>query len=502
MISEECRSRIRRLFYAEHWKIGTISAELGVHRDAVALAVCSDRFVNRCRVVPSALDPYKSFIVETLEKHPRLRATRIHAMVAARGYPGSVVQLRKFVRQVRPAGQREAFFRLSTLPGEQGQVDWASFGAIRIGNATRKLSCFVMVLSWSRGMFARFYLDQTLESFVRGHVQGFSSLGGVPRSILYDNLKSAVLERVGDHIRYHPRLLELAGHYHFAPRPCAPYRGNEKGKVERAIQYLRHSFFEARRFDSIEDLNAQLEAWIESVAHARPVPGDPERRLVRDALEEERDRLLPLPAHPFETEIVKAAASGKTPYIRFDQNDYSIPPALVRKPLSLVASESVVRILDGDREVARHARSYDRAMRVEDRVHLDALGQQKRHARELRGRDLLRQECPHADAFIGALALNGAHLGSTTTRLLALLDRFGRDALDAAIVEAHARGALSAESVEHILDQARRARGILPPIEVVLPNDPRVRGLRVKPHSLNGYDTLMGRERPEPRNDD
>src|SRR5262249_6642773 len=152
----------------------------------------------------------------------------------------------------------------------------------------------------------------------------------------------------------------LAGHYHFAPRPCAPYRGNEKGKVERTIQYLRHSFFAARRFTSLVDLNRQLAAWIEEVAHARVVPGDPEQRLVRVALVEERAVLLPLPAHPFESDLVVPIASGKQPYLRFDGNTYSIPHALVRKPLTLVASEREVRVLDGTVEVARHARSYER----------------------------------------------------------------------------------------------------------------------------------------------
>jgi transposase len=497
MICEEQRARIRRLYYAEHWKVGTIAAELGVHHETVTNAINRDRFANRGGVAPSTLDPYKAFIVETLEQHPRLRATRLHQMVAARGYQGSVIQVRRYVRTVRPVGKREAYLRLSTLPGEQAQVDWASFGTIEIGRAKRKLSCFVMVLSWSRGMFARFYLDQTLESFVRGHVQGFEALGGVPRSILYDNLKSAVLERVGDHIRFHPRMLELAGHYHFAPRPCAPRRGNEKGKVERAIQYLRHSFFAARRFRTVEDLNAQLSEWIERTAHARPVPGDPERRLIHDALGEERPLLLPLPVHPFPSELLRPAASGKTPYIRFDLNDYSIPHELVQKPLTLVASESTVRLLDGGKEVARHVRCYDRGQRIEHAAHIDALAEEKRRAHELRGRDRLRQACPHADAFIGALALQGGHLGATTTRLLGLLDRFGAGALDAAIAEAHGRGALSAQSVAHILDQARRAEGAPPPLAVILPDDPRVRGLRVTPHSLASYDSLIKRERHE-----
>ena len=493
MISDELHARIRRLYYAEHWKVGTIAAEVGVHHETVQSAIGTDRFVSRGRVTSSMLDPYKPFIAETLEKHPKLRATRLYQMIQGRGYEGSVVQLRKYVRKVRPAGKREAYLRLSTLPGEQAQVDWASFGTIKIGRAKRRVSCFVLVLSWSRGMFARFYLDQTMESFLVGHVQGFTCLGGVPRGVLYDNLKSAVLERQGDHIRFHPRLLELAGHYHFAPRPCAPARGNEKGKVERTIQYIRHSFFEARRFSSLEDLNAQLDTWIRDVAHARPVPGDPDRRPVRLALEEERARLLPLPEHPFPSELVQPIASGKTPYIRFDLNDYSIPHGLVKKPLTLVASNTVVRILDGTEEVARHARSYDRGQVIEERSHIDALAEQKRHAHELRGRDRLRQSCPHADAFIEALALRGSPLGRTTTRLIVLLDRVGALDLDKAIAEAYSRGALSAQSVAHILEQERRARGAPPPLEHVLPDDPRVRDLRVEPHRLADYDTLAHR---------
>jgi transposase len=132
-------------------------------------------------------------------------------MVRDRGYPGSAVQVRRYVRTVRPSARTEAYLRLETLPGEQAQVDWGNFGALQIGRARRQLSCFVLVLSWSRGMYARFALDQALESFLHAHVEAFTTLGGTPRTILYDNLKSVVLERVGDHIRFHPRMLELAG---------------------------------------------------------------------------------------------------------------------------------------------------------------------------------------------------------------------------------------------------------------------------------------------------
>jgi transposase len=491
LISAEQHARIRRLFYAEHWKIGTIASELGVHPDTVRRAIESERFNRSSPAVrASQLDPYKAFLGEVLERHPRLRSTRLFEMIRQRGYAGSVVHLRRYVRTIRPGPQKEGYLRLRPMVGEEAQVDWGNFGKIRIGHAERTLSCFVLVLSWSRALYARFALDQSMESFLRGHVEAFHALGGVARSVLYDNLKSVVLERIGDHIRFHPRILDLAGHYHFAPKPCAVARGNEKGRVERTIGYLRSSFFAARSFSSVADLNAQLAAWIEATAHERKVPGDPSGKRVTEALEEERPFLLPLPAHDFECDLVRPVASGKTPYVRFDGNDYSIPHAEIRKVLTLVASETLVRILDDSREIARHARSWDRSLTFEDPAHLAALAREKRRAHEHRGRDRLRMRCPHADAFLEALALRGEQMGGHTARLLKLLDRYGSADLDAALAEALARGAISAASVAHLLDQRARLRGQLPPLDVVLPDDPRVRDLRVEPHSLASYDQL------------
>ncbi|MGH8697542.1 MAG: Mu transposase domain-containing protein, partial [Burkholderiales bacterium] len=275
----------------------------------------------------------------------------------------------------------------------------------------------------------------------------------------------------------------------------------EKGKVERMIQYLRHSFFAARRFNSLDDLNGQLARWIRDVAHTRARPGHQRDRLVRDALVEEQLRLLPLPEHPFACDLVRSVVSGKTPYIRFDGNDYSIPHTLVRRPLTLLASETLVRLLDGGTEVARHARRYDRGQRIEAPAHLAALAREKRHAHDLRGRDRLRATCAYADALLDALARRGEPLAPHTTRLLRLLDQYGAAALDWALNEALARGAVSAPSVAHLLDQRARARRQPPPLAVVLPADPRVRDLRVTPHPLTAYDALLAAP-PEPPTDE
>jgi hypothetical protein len=200
---------------------------------------------------------------------------------------------------------------------------------------------------------------------------------------------------------------------------------------------------------------------------------------------------VPLPAHAFACDLLRAVRSGKTPYIRFDGNDYSIPHTRVRQPLTLVASEHTVRLLDGATELARHARSYDRGQRVEDDTHLAGLVAAKRHAHDLRGRDRLRAACPQAEAFLAALVARGQPLARETTRLLRLLDQVGPAALQAALAEVLARGAISAASVAHVLEQRRRAHRQPPLLDLVLPADPRVRDLRVTPHALSAYDALL-----------
>ena len=482
-------TEIRRLFFAEHWRVGTIAAQLDLHPDTVRRALATERFVRPGVARPHALDPYLPFLQATLQQYPRLRATRLFEMVRSRGYPGSVVSLRRAVRALRPAPATAAYLRLNLLAGEQAQADWGSFGTVTIGRATRRLSAFVLVLSWSRALHAVFTLDQSLESFLRGHVEAFTALGGCPRAIAYDNLKSAVLERQGDAIRFHPRLLELCGHYHFVPRPCAVGAAWEKGRVERAIRYLRDAFFAARPFRDVEDLNRQFVTWRDTVAHARQVPGDPPRT-VADALAEEQVRLLPLPAHPFPTALVKVVRSGKTPYIRFDRNWYSIPYPLVQQPLTLVADAETVRLCDETETVAEHLRCYDADFTVEAREHLAGLVAAKRRASGLTRRDRLRQAVPAVNELLERLAVRGEPLGLHVTRLLRLLDEYGAAELAAAVAIALTRDAPGAGGIAHLLEQRRRARGQRPAVPVVLPADPRVRDLDVTPHALERYDDL------------
>jgi transposase len=329
VIDLETVTQIRHLHHAEHWLVGTIAAELGLHHETVESAL-AEQPPAQPALRPSRFDPYVGFARETLEKHPRLRATRLWQMLCERGCSLGVRQVRAKVAELRPT-PREAFLRRRTFPAEEAQVDWASFGHITIGAARRALSAFVLTLTYSRWIFLRFFLDQSLENFLRGHVSAFGDLQGVPRHLLYDNLRSAVTQRHGEAVRFNLRLLELASHYHFSPRACRPARGNEKGAVERSVRYIRDSFFAARSFTTLDDLNRQALLWRDEVAAHRRWPGD-DRQTVTEAFREEAARLLSLPAHPFETDLVIPVRSQKTIYIRFDLNDYSIPPAVSDGP--------------------------------------------------------------------------------------------------------------------------------------------------------------------------
>jgi transposase len=209
--------------------------------------------------------------------------------------------------------------RVRTLPGEQGQVDWAHFGKIKIGNAERRLLGFVMVLSWSRMIFVQFYLGDAMPNFLCGHTDAFNCWKHVPRRILYDNLKSAVIERRGDAIRFNETLLELAKHYRFEPVPVNVARGNEKGRVERAISFIRTSFFAAREYKDLDDLNRQALEWCHGLAADRRCAED-RSMTVAQAFEIEKSNLLRVPDNPLPVYERDSVRVGKTPYIRFDRN--------------------------------------------------------------------------------------------------------------------------------------------------------------------------------------
>jgi hypothetical protein len=368
-------------------------------------------------------------------------------------------------------------------------VDWGHFGHLEIGRARRALMGFVMVLSWSRMIYVQFFLGAHMENFLRGHVGAFNAWGGLSRVVLYDNLKSAVLERQGQAIRFNPVLLEFAGYHHYEPRPVAVARGNEKGRVERAIRYIRDAFFAGRTFSGIDDLNAQARVWMDEVAADRRCPEDPSLT-VREAFAQERKHLLALPDNPYRTDEQVAVKIGKTPYARFDLNDYSVPHSCVQRTLTVVADLKQVRILNGQELVATHIRSFDKGAQIENPNHIAALAEHKRHASQHRNTDRLHQAVPQSRELLGLAAERGEPIGRIASTLLNLLDRYGITELQAAVADALQRGVPHPNAVRHALERRREARDLPPPVEIVLPLHVQSRDTQIRPHNLDTYDQI------------
>jgi len=349
----------------------------------------------------------------------------------------------------------------------------------------------------SRQIFLRFFLDARMENFLRGHLGAFAAWNGIPRIVLYDNLRSAVLERHGDAIRFNPALLDFAAHYRYEPRPVAVARGNEKGRVERAIRFVRDAFFAARTFKDIDDLNAQADAWCRGQAADRRCPED-HTRSVAEVFAEEVPQLLKQPDNPYAVVECVVVKAGKTPYVRFDLNDYSVPHSYVRRTLTVLADTDRLRIVDGQAIVASHPRSFDKGQQIEDPAHVQALVRWKRRARRHRATDRLAQAAPSSQTLLVRAAERGANLGSITVTLVQLLERYGASQLDAAIVEALERDVPHPNAVRLALERRRDDRQQAPPVALTLPAHVRARDKTVQPHSLETYDQLkkVGHEKP------
>jgi transposase len=285
--------------HRQGFSIRAISARLGIARNTVRAALRREGPPVRApRALPSKLDPYKDYLLARLADYPELSAAALLDEIRALGYEGGASILKEFTYPYRQR-RKEPVVRFETPPGRQAQADWSGLGRHLLGDAARTPQLFVMVLGFSRTLYAEAVWRADLPTFLACHARAFAYFGGVPAEVLYDNAKMVVLERTADGPRYNPGLLDFAGRYGFAPRLCRPYRARTKGKVERSIGYLKDRFFVGRTFTGLEDLNCQLLGWLDAVANRREHATTGERPCERLA----REQLSPLPVVPWATEL-------------------------------------------------------------------------------------------------------------------------------------------------------------------------------------------------------
>ncbi len=485
-VSARIEADIARLHYVEHFKVGTIASQLAVHCDVVkrVLGLAAEPQTER-KVRSPTLAPYADFIAETLRQYPRLCSTRLYDMLCERDYHGSPRTVRRYVQSVRPRPAAEVFLRTQVLPAEQAQVDWGYVGKLPVPGGSRALWVFVMVLAYSRALWAELVLDLSIHSLRRSLVRAALHFGGCTRQWLFDNPKTVVLQRHQDQAQFHPQLLQLCGALLVQPKLCTVRSPWQKGRVERAVRYLRDRFFAGRTIHCLETGNEQLRDFLAQIPPQRPHPVFADRT-VAQVLAEEQPLLLPLRDPLPGTEQVKPVSVDKTAFVRFDRNLYSVPPAFAHKSLTLCASDTQVRLLDADTQVASFNRQYGINQILENPHHREELLRLKAQGRAPKGRDRLQQSVPGIDELFVQWLLQGKNVGSLTLRTLKLLDLYGDTILQAAVSEALARDTCDLGALALLCETKRRA--LSRPVPIDLPLGAHVPEHDVIPHPLENYD--------------
>jgi transposase len=300
-------------------------------------------------------EPFEAYLRQRIAAYPGLTASRLLREIREHGYTGGYTAVTDFLREVRPSPTPPFEVRFETPAGEQAQVDFAHFEVIFTDepSAMRIVWLFSMVLGYSRLIWARFVAHQDLQTVLRCHMAGFAALGGVPRQILYDRMKTAVIgEDDQAHIVYNRALIDFAGHYGFHPKACRPYRAKTKGKVERPFRYIREDFFLARGFRNLDDLNAQLAHWLGTVANPRVHATT--QRGVNEAFAEEKLVLQPLPLVPFRAVLKLERRVSHEGMVSVGGNLYSVPDATRKRVVEVHSLADEIRIYEADRLIAVH----------------------------------------------------------------------------------------------------------------------------------------------------
>jgi transposase len=457
---------------------------LGLHPQTVSKWIKRPRYEAR-QAPPrvSQLDAFKPLIVRWLDAHP-YSAQQIFQRLREAGYGGGLTIVRDYVAKIRPP-PREAFLKLSFAPGECAQVDWGEYGSIGIGSTRRRLSFFVMVLCYSRLMYVEFTVSQTMEHFLACHEHAFSAMHGVPAKVMVDNLKLAVLRRlVGEAPVFNPRYLDFAAHYGFDIIACNVGRGNEKGRVENGVGYVKKNFLNGLELSQFSAIHAGAQIWLDSVANVR-IHGETRKPPI-ELFEAERAQMKPLNRLPYDTSRSVLTRASSQFRVALDTNHYSVPAKYASRRLTVKAFADRVCIYHDNELIARHPRSYDRHQDIEDPDHPKELLNQRRNAREQRLLMRFFALCPAARTYYEGLAQRRLNARHHVRKIVALAEIYGEHAVGRAIMDGLEFHAFSCEYITNILEM--RSRKLPEPGALQLTRNQDLLDLEIAPPDLSAYE--------------
>ncbi|MHC4736420.1 MAG: IS21 family transposase [Planctomycetota bacterium] len=491
MISVPEWAEIRRLHKVEKLSKRAIAQRLGIHRNTVTRALESDEPPEYQREpCGSILDPYKPKIHALLAENPKLSSVRILEIIQGEHYAGKLSILRDFVREVRPLYKPQpVYIRMEYHPAEYAQVDWGEMpDPVLWQGHWCTVNAFVMVLCYSRLLYVEFSLTTKLPDFLRCHQNALHFFGAVPKCCVYDNLSSVVKRRRGTDITLNETFQHFAGYYCFRVHPCWPGAANQKGAVERPIDYVLGNFWAGRYFADFDDLARQCTTWLNETANVRV------HRITRqrpvDRFEEERSHLFPLPAESFDTDWVLYPKMSKDCVVRVDTNDYSVPWQVaqkhLRQPVEVRVDGQWVRILDDGKEAARHPRCYARHQQIIDRAHYDGLWQSRAAAAfATLERGFLEAYGDVGRHFYTGLGRKTERLKAAMEAILRLERQYSHEDIVAALETAVQHGYFDAAAVQYLLRTGRA-------VSAHQPVTPTCIDVPVEERALDTYDHLYG----------
>jgi transposase len=314
----------------------------------------------------SKLDPYKPAIDEWLEEAP-YSAARILDKVQEMGSDSKYTIVKQYVSSKKGELNQKATLRFETMPGLQGQVDWANFENYKVieSGEEKKLYCFLMILGYSRMRYIEFVTDMTTTTLIRCHINAFRYFGGYPEEILYDNMKQVVIKRLlkQEDSTLNSQFEDFAGFYGFKPILCRPYRGQTKGKVERTVSYVRDNFMVGIKYDSLDNLNMQAMKWlVKANSKIHGTTGEiPNQRLLKE-------RLSPL-VREYIIDKINLRKVEKDCLISYSNNKYSVPAEYVGKYVTVVVLDNMLAAYYGGKQIALHRLSYHKNDMIVNRNH-------------------------------------------------------------------------------------------------------------------------------------
>jgi transposase len=492
MLTPDQINAIHRLHGIEKWSLRKIAAHLRIGRRTIVKYLETPAQPPTRRDRSSKLDAFKPVIAELLEQDPSAHAPVITQHLRTLGYDGGETIVKDYLRALRAESKaRRAYVRVEPGPGERFDIDWGHFGSLLYNGAPRKLYAFCLVEAHSRKMYLEFTHSQSFETFVRCHIHAFDEFGGCARELWFDNLATAVAEHEGNLVRFNPRFLGFAREYGFIPRACHVAAAWEKGKVERAIGYVRQNFWPLRTFTGLADVNAQARRWMHEIANQRKhreTGQSPDQRFQPEFL-----RPVPLLA-PDYRETAEALVY-KDMRLSFDGNRYCVPPRYVGRKLTVKADSGSVVIYDQSKEIVCYARSWERGRDFgAERFQKELFAQLAAAQRTAAQQRLIRLLGATSEYYLRKLAETDRNLARQVRELLELVRDYGPESVSAALDKAYAAQAFGADYIANILRQQQARRDIQPPLRL---KQAGLNALTTDPLSLAEYDAFILEPRKE-----